>query len=153
MKKLIVLVVGFMLFISSVVSVVPFEIKNVEATTEFKLNAAAGNGIVRLWWGEVPGATQGYYLYRGNSSGGQYLMPLTDFGILGNIYFDTNVTDDTNYQTLVTNLNPGVNTFTWNISNGLCYSNNRKCWTNQRGWKSRNRYCLYCHCDAEWCIF
>jgi Copper amine oxidase N-terminal domain len=97
MKKLIVLVVGFMLFVSSIVSVVPFEIKNVEAATEFRLNAAAGNEIVRLWWDEVPGATQGYYLYRGNSSGGQYLMPLTDFGILGNTYFDTNVTNDTNY--------------------------------------------------------
>ena len=95
MRKILSFIVALVLVLSSMISGI--DARDAYADETFILNATAGNGVVRLWWDEVPGAKQGYYLYRGNESGGQYLMPLTDFGIMGNTYFDMNVENGTNY--------------------------------------------------------
>ncbi len=95
MRKILSSVVVMLIILS--MFIVGNGVHDVNAEEIFKLNAVAGNGVVRLWWDEVPGAKQGYYLYRGKESGGRYLAPLTDFGIVGNTYFDVNLENNTNY--------------------------------------------------------
>ncbi|MEZ4812292.1 MAG: copper amine oxidase N-terminal domain-containing protein [Caldisericia bacterium] len=97
MKKLLSIVISIILIVSTFSAFSVGAIDKALADEGFNLYATAGDGVVKLWWDEVPNAKQGYYLYRGETSGGQYLMPLTDFGILGNVYFDKNVENGRNY--------------------------------------------------------
>lgn len=59
--------------------------------SEFTLKAMPGNGVVMLSWTEVTGASEGYYIYRKVAETSNWEGPLTDFGILGTTFFDTEV--------------------------------------------------------------
>ncbi|MEN6389054.1 MAG: copper amine oxidase N-terminal domain-containing protein [Syntrophomonas sp.] len=64
-----------------------------------KLRATAGNGYVALDW-DAADNTQGldgYYLYKGNSPGGEDTRPLFDFPVNALNYKDTQVVNGTTY--------------------------------------------------------
>lgn len=63
------------------------------------LSATAGDGSVTLQWKEAAdkNGLDGYYLYKGTSSGGENASPMFDFPINTLTYTDKKVTNDTTY--------------------------------------------------------
>ncbi|HOO97105.1 MAG TPA: copper amine oxidase N-terminal domain-containing protein [Caldisericia bacterium] len=120
MRKIASIAIGLLLLMSSYTPLSSVMTPSVSAQSGFTLNAEAGNGVVRLWWDEVPGAKQGYYLYRGPQPGQQYTMPLTDFGILGNTYYDKTVVVNENYCYYATAIDENATEF--DRSNEVCVS-------------------------------
>ncbi len=63
----------------------------------FDLGAEAGDGVIKLTWERVPGASGGYYVYRKDGENGTYGAPLTDFGVFGNVFYDGPIPNDNKY--------------------------------------------------------
>ncbi len=66
-----------------------FAPKAIAQELPFSLMVEPGNGMVKLTWEQVPGAVQGYKIFRRVGEGSKYDLPLTEYAIFGNTYFDT----------------------------------------------------------------
>lgn len=73
------------------------QISTASTQEAFVLKTLPGNGLVMLNWSEIPGASEGYHVYRKVAETASWEGPLTDFGILGTTFFDTEVVNGNLY--------------------------------------------------------
>ena len=100
------LLVICLLFIIGVCAIVPPIFSNATTSstqTDITLNSTVGTNNVILSWNQVTHekGVKGYYVYRATKSGGQTILPETDFPITGTSYTDTKVTSGTTYYYIV----------------------------------------------------